>query len=305
MRRPSARWRRHSPAPAESAITFHATLGGPQALAFSTSGAAIFDGAVGGGGNPLASLDTTGAGSTQINGGAITTSSAQNYGPTTIGTLAATLTSTAAGSITFHAALDGPQGLTVSTASIFVLDGLVGNSSPLAFVDSTGTLVTGILGGGVTTSGNQDYGNALIGTLAATLTSTGAGTITFHSSVGGPQALAVSTGGLVTFDGPVGGAGNPLDSLTTTGAGTTQINGGAVTTVGAEDYGAATLGTMAATLTSTGAGSIRFHATLDGPQALTVSTTGIFAFDGLVGSSSALAFVDTTAQGSQGSSAAA
>ena len=169
-----------------SAITFHATLGGPQALAFSTSGAAIFDGAVGGGGNPLASLDTTGAGSTQINGGAITTSSAQNYGPTTIGTLAATLTSTAAGSITFHAALDGPQGLTVSTASIFVLDGLVGNSSPLAFVDSTGTLVTGILGGGVTTSGNQDYGNALIGTLAATLTSTAAGTITFHSSVGGP-----------------------------------------------------------------------------------------------------------------------
>ncbi len=82
------------------AIAFGSTVqssGGARALTVNTTGNTTFSGAVGGGGNPLASLTTNAGGTTQINGGSVnTTGSTQTYNDNvTLGTTAATLTGTA------------------------------------------------------------------------------------------------------------------------------------------------------------------------------------------------------------------
>ncbi len=74
-----------------------------------------------------------------------------------------------------------------------------------------------------------------------------------------------------------------LASLTTDAAGETALNGGAVTTTGAQTYNdAVTLGANA-TLTSTGGGNLTFGSTLNGPFALAAHTAGAPVFQGVVG----------------------
>ena len=70
-----------------------------------------------------------------------------------------------------------------------------------------------------------------------------------------------------------------LASLTTDAAGSTQVNGGSVTTTGAQTYNdRVTLG-AGATFTSTGAGQIQFVTTLDSAplsnETLTLNTAGV------------------------------
>ena len=103
-----------------------------------------------------------------------------------------------------------------------------------------------------------------------TLTSTGtgaAGNITFVTTLDGAQSLAVNTSGTTTFGGIVGGT-TALTSLTTDTGGSTAINGGAITTTGLQSYhDNVTLGTTAATLTSTGSGAIHFFGLVNGHEA--------------------------------------
>src|SRR5207249_1887274 len=94
--------------------------------------------------------------------------------------------------------------------------------------------------------------------------------------------------------------GNSLASLTTNVGGTTFINGGAVTTSGAQSYGdAVQLGTNT-TLASTGNGNITLAA-VDGAaaatQSLTVNTGGTTTFGGVVGGTNSLATLTTDAGG--------
>jgi hypothetical protein len=80
-------------------------------------------------------------------------------------------------------------------------------------------------------------------------------------------------------------------------AGSVAINGGSVTTTGAQSYGeAATLG-AATTLTSTGSGAITFGNTLNGAQTLAINTSGVTTFQAAVGNTTALSSITTNAGG--------
>src|SRR4029077_20259187 len=98
------------------------------------------------------------------------------------------------------------------------------------------------------------------------------------------------------FDGVVGGT-TALASLTTDAPGTTALNGGAVTTTGAQSYNdPVTLG-AATVLASTGSGAITLASTVDGAFALTVDTAGATIFGGAGGGTTARASLTTDAPG--------
>ena len=92
-----------------------------------------------------------------------------------------------------------------------------------------------LLGGNITTSGDQLYNSAVTLTNDTALTSTGGGAITFSSTVDGPYSLTVNTDGATAFMDAVGNSA-PLASLTTDGVGTTLLNGGLVVTTGFQTY---------------------------------------------------------------------
>ena len=90
------------------------------------------------------------------------------------------------------------------------------------------------LGANVGTTGAQDYTGAVTLASAVGVTSA-AGNVRFQSTVDGAQALTVNAGaGNVRFDGAVGGD-TALTSLGVTAA-SVDINGGAMTTSGAQTY---------------------------------------------------------------------
>ncbi len=321
-----------------SAITFAATLDGGQSLTVNDAGGAVtFTGAVGSHA-AVASLNTTAVGLTTfdnavtagsvttgavaLDGGSITTTAGQSYGTATLG---AATDLTGAGAITFASTLDGGQNLTVKDASGTVtFTGAVGSHAAVASLNTTavglttfdnavtaGSVTTGAValdGGSITTTAGQSYGTA---TLGAATDLTGAGAITFASTLDGGQNLTVNdAGGAVTFTGAVGSHAavaslnttavglTTFDNTVTAGSVTTGVvalDGGNVTTTAGQSYGAATLG---AATDLTGAGAITFASTLDGGQNLTVNDAGgAVTFTGAVGSHAAVASLNTSAVG--------
>jgi hypothetical protein len=119
-----------------------------------------------------------------------------------------------------------------------------------ALTDGSGATT---LGGTIQTAGSQSYSGAVTLNAATVLASSGAGAIGFANTLDGPFTLDVNTSGTTSFGGIVGGT-NALATLTTNAGGTTAINGGAVTTSGAQTYGDAIVLGAATTLASTGAG---------------------------------------------------
>ncbi len=98
--------------------------------------------------------------------------------------------------------------------------------------------------------------------------------------------------GTTTFVGVVGG-GAALASITTNAAGTAAINGGTITTTGAQTYNdAVTLGAG----TAFSGVNIAFNGTLDGGHALTVNDSGTTTFGGIVGGGTALTSITTNAR---------
>src|SRR5205807_9647565 len=84
----------------------------------------------------------------------------------------------------------------------------------------------------------------------------------------------------------------------TDSAGTTALNGGSVSTTGAQSYGdPVTLG-VNTTLTSTGSGNVSLANTVNGAFSLTVNTAGTTTFGAAVGGSTALTSLTTDAAGS-------
>ncbi|MBS0267235.1 MAG: hypothetical protein JSS02_35250, partial [Planctomycetes bacterium] len=150
----------------------------------------------------------------------------------------------------------------------------------------------------VQTTGAQTYHSPVQLLNHTTLTSTSSGDINFQSTIDGTFDLTINTKGITTFGGAVGGT-DTLKSITTDANGTTEINGGAITTTGAQTFNdAVTLGntptpTPSTTLTSTGNGNIAFGKTLDSqsatPQNLTIlAGSGDVTFTGQVGTTHAL-----------------
>ncbi len=256
----------------------------PRALTVNTGGTTIFGGLVGA--TALASLTTDAPGTTQINGGGVTTTGAQTYhDPLSIGA-----NTTLKGSTVSVSSFTGNNfNLTLTFSGPVTANGFTG----IHDFTSNGTGGT-TLSGNFATSGFQDYENAVTLTANTTLTSTGGGAITFASTVGGPFALSLGTTGIVTFGGAVGTAAVPLTSVTTTGAGEVDLNGGAIITNGSGQFftGPVVLGATGATPTTTltaggAGGNVFFGSTVQGKtgtsQALDVGATGTVTLTGAVG----------------------
>ena len=118
-----------------------------------------------GGLTPLASLTTRGGGTTDVDGGGVTTTATQDYDEAVLLGADATFTSTGGGSLMFVGPVNGAAGLTLNTGGSINLLGPVGGNTPLGDLMTEGGGATEIYGGGVTTVGAQDYSEAVtIGT---------------------------------------------------------------------------------------------------------------------------------------------
>jgi len=277
------------------AISFNNTIDGGKTLDVNTAGVTTFGGVIGGN-TALTSVATDAAGSTALNAGTVTTTGAQTYDDAVTLGAATTLNSTGAGQLRFGSTVNGAQTLVLNTGGTTRFNGVVGGTTALTSVTTDAGGTTILNGSSVTTTGNQTYNDAVTLNNNQTLTSTGSGDIKFTTTVDGAKTLAVNTAGVTTFGGAVG-TGTALTSVTTDSAGSTQINGGAVTTTGSQDYqDAVTLG-AATTLTSTGNNAIRFRSTLDGGNTLSIVTGGNTRFDAAVGGTIALTSVTTDAGG--------
>ena len=165
-------------------------------------------------------------------GGNVTTTGDQSY--TGVVTLAnnVTLDATAA-KVSLAGVAGATHDLTVKTTNAVDADAI----KTTAAISGVGTLsLQGktTLGANVDTTGSQDYTGAVTLASAVGVTST-TGNVRFQNTVDGAQALTVNAAaGNARFDGAVGG-GTALSSLGVT-ANSVDINGGAVTTSGAQTY---------------------------------------------------------------------
>src|SRR5207237_655202 len=145
-----------------------------------------------------------------------------------------TLSDTASGNIHFFNTVNGAFGLTVNTGGVTEFSAAVGGATALASLttDAPGSTV---FDPNVTTTGAQTYNDPVVLLANATFISTGSANIRFAQTVNGGFALGANTAGVTIFSGVVGGT-TPLASITTDAPGSTQINGGAVTTSGNQTY---------------------------------------------------------------------
>jgi hypothetical protein len=258
-------------------VSFGSTLDGKHNLTVAAANGAVTFGNVVGGTNPLASLTVTGNG--RINTTAITTTGPQTYHNAVSLGSASTL-STTNSAVTFGSTLDGANALTVNAGTgATVFDGAVGAVTPLASLTVAGP--SRINAGSITTTGLQDYQQAV--TLVSDSTLTSGSNVTFANTLDGNVNLKVA--GNAVFDGVVGGT-TELASLEVTG--TSLINTGAINAVGQAYDGAANLG-IDTTLTGS---LVTFGSTLDGGHALKVA--GNAAFDGAAGGATPLTALTVT-----------
>ncbi len=269
-------------------ITFNGTVNGAFALTVNTTGATTFGGVVGAT-TALASLTTNAGGTTSLAGN-VTTTGLQDFNDAVTLTGATVLTSTGNAAISLDSTVNGAFALTVNTAGATIFGGVVGGTTALASV-TTNAGGTTSLGGNVTTTGLQDFNDAVTLTANAILASTGNAAISLDSTVDGAFALTVNTTGATTFGGEVGGT-TSLASLTTNGGGTTSIGGNVTTT------GATTLNDTVTLSTDRifTVGSLSL-ANVDGPGGLTAVVSGTTILGGNLGSGTALAFLDLTTGG--------
>lgn len=203
---------------------------------------------------------------------------------------------TSTGDVLFQGTVDSAtsaQSLTVFGANGPVnFASAVGGSTPLVNL----TVVNAgpaYLNAGVTTTGSQSYGGALILNNTVTLTANNIKiTAALNGAVVNGQTLNVAIGtGTISLLGGVG-ATTPLSSLTLP---STRL-GGTIRTVGAQSYGDVVLQNN--TTLSTVSGGVAFGAALDGPAGLTLATGANavqMATD--VGASTPLAFLNHSGAG--------
>ncbi|MFO0784351.1 MAG: filamentous hemagglutinin N-terminal domain-containing protein [Phycisphaerales bacterium] len=262
-------------------ITFNGAVGpaASQTLTVNTAGATIFNAAVSG----LGALTTDAAGTNTLAADLQAAGNILLNGATTLSGEARSITS-ATGSVTLGGTVNGATDLTLSSATGSTLSGLVGGATALNSLTIAAGPAT-LSGGGVTTTGAQTYGNLTLGA-ATTLASTSGGALNLNGTVNGAFALTLNSAGTTTLGGTVGGT-TALSSLTASGPLT--IQGGAVTTTGAQTYGALTLAANT-TLASGSNGAITFNGTVGAVsgQTLTVNTGGGTIFNAAVSGLGAL-----------------
>jgi mucin-19 len=277
--------------------TVRSTTAGEEALTIADAGTTTFGGAVGDGGQALASLTTLAGGTTAINGGSVTTTLGQSYGDNvTLGADAVLTSTTATGEdITFSGTINGAFDLVVTetgNGSINFL-GAVGNTAPLTslLVNAGPTAGSSIVigGGTVTTVMEQTYNvpnlaDAVNLTAGTVLTGTD---ITFNARINGTgNSLAIM--GNAFFG---NGAAHEVFAITTlTVSGSTTINSSAATdisTTGNQTYTGPVTLLADTTIRATG-DTITFSSSVDGAFALDIQAgIGFVIFSGPVGAISA------------------
>jgi hypothetical protein len=255
-----------------SDITFNNTVDGSSALTVKEgTGNVTFNKAIGET-TPLTSLT---ANSKISLGGNVTTTGSQTYGD------AVTIANNpilSGSDITFNNTVDGSSALTVKEGTGNVtFNKAIGETTPLTSLTANSKIS---LGGNVTTTGPQTYGDAV--TIANNPILSGSD-ITFNNTVDGSSALTVKEGtGNVTFNKAIGET-TPLTSLT---ANSKISLGGNVTTTGPQTYGDAV--TIANNPILSGS-DITFNNTVDGSSALTVKEgTGNVTFNKAIGETTPL-----------------
>ena len=278
------------------AITFASTLNSagatPEALTINTnSGLISFGGSVGATHalGPL-SLANSG-GTTNISGGTVVTSGGQTYGGVVTLVNNATLSDNGSGNIVFDQTVGGAGGLTVTTAGGVTFDGSIGAVGAFGALASltitTGGTATHLFGPGVTTTGNQSFGNAVVLHNGVDFQSTGNGAINFQSTVdaaGIGVQLIVAEGGTLTFGNSVGATGQ-FFGITDSVSGGTTIAGATIATSGGggQTYnGALTLTDAGTTFSDSTGASIAFVGAISGATTNLVvnSGAGNVTFDG-------------------------
>jgi fibronectin-binding autotransporter adhesin len=171
-------------------------------------------------------VNLTGASGITLNNN-VTTSAGQTYtGAVTLGA-DATLASSGNGAIGFTSTVNGAHNLAVNTGGATTFGGVVGGTAALASLTTDAGGSTS-LGGNVTTSGAQHYGDAVLLGSNATLATTNSA-VTFDSTLDNATAtqrsLTINAGsGAVTFTGAAGGGANGALLGLTTHSGTFSAN---------------------------------------------------------------------------------
>jgi hypothetical protein len=169
----------------------------------------------------------------------------------------------------------------IAGATLQIADGVAIGAETLnlsgAGVGSNGALVV--------TSGAASFGGAI--TLGASAGIGGNGSLTLGGTVNdtsaGTSTLTQVGSGTLTFSNTVG-ATNALAAVTTSAGQTTAVNGGSVTTTGAQAYGGSVTTSGATALTSTGGGNITAN-----------NTANNFGGDLMLSTSGAASIVSSTA----------
>jgi len=260
---------------AGSTVAFGAGVTGNKALVVDGNGRFA-------GSSTLASLEVTGA--TRLDGGSITTTGDQSYDGAV--TLTGDTTLASGGDLAFNGTVDGGHDLTVNggTGDVTFADA-VGSTVALGdiVINSSGTTSLGtinaasvttdapgvlMLGGNVTTTGNQSYGE--IATLSSDVVLSGP-TVSFGKTVTGTSALTVD--GDAVFGGAV--------SLASLDVGGTTSLGANVTTSGTQNYGDVVTLTNDLVLNGT---TVALDAGVIGGKALTIDGKGMLAGDSTLAS---------------------
>ncbi len=249
-------------------VTFAAAIGGPGALVADTAGTTTFGGPVGAV-SPLASLVTTGGGTTVVGGGLVKTAGGQEYGDAV--SLAADAAFAAGAEVRFDQTLTAGFAVVVSAPAVSFLGAVSVNQLSVTPSASGGVVVAGPT---VTTTLGQLYGNPVTVTGDAVFKSF-TGDVTFGGSLGGGFKVTVLSPGTTTFGGVVN-----VGTLTTDAGGTTAVLGGLVQTAADQTFGdAVTVAGPDAAFTSTGGGNVTFASTLTGGVKVQVNTAGLGVFN--------------------------
>ncbi|MHC4622683.1 MAG: beta strand repeat-containing protein, partial [Planctomycetota bacterium] len=222
-----------------------------------------------------------------------------------------TAESTGGSDITFAGTVDGGHGLVVKTAGVTRFQGEVGGTSPLASLTTDAAGRTEIGAGTINVDGaSAKFEDPVLLTDNLTINEAGTGDIEFagtvDSAVGNNYTLTVNSGaGATIFGGAVGldaldglSEDTGLGAVTTNAAGTTQINGGSVTTTLDQTYNdPVTLGDNT-TLNGT---NVKFDQTLNSEpgykRSLLVNASAVTTFNGIVGGDVVLLRLETDAAG--------
>ena len=209
-------------------IALASTVNGAFTLTVNTTAATTFGGVVGGV-TPLVSVTTNAGGTTSIAGN-MTTTGAQGFGDAV--TLAGNviLASTGNLAVALGGTVDGAFALAIDTTGASTLGGVVGGVTPLTSITTDAGGTTSIAGN-VTTTGAQNFGDAVTLAGNVTLASTGNLAIVLSVTVDGAFALTTNTTGATSFGGAVGG-GIPLSSIATSAGGSVSIAANMTATTG-------------------------------------------------------------------------